>query len=144
MPVSTIESLRIKAKLLQKSKARAGNPVALKDAYALIAHTAGYQSWQEMKAIVEAHEILRPKNFSLTTTWYSNYSEGKSHILANGGYLIPYQKQYFVCEESYLSALGLDLSDADIEKVGHDWTSPLDGAAYERILKKIRAVREAK
>lgn len=144
MPVSAIESLRIKAKLLQKSKARAGKPAALKDCYALIAHSAGYQSWQEMKAIVEAHEPLRPKNFSLTTTWYSNYDEAKSHIVANGGYLMPYQKQYFVCEESYLSALGLDLSDPDIEKVGHDWASPLDSAAYNRILKKIRAVWEAK
>ena len=144
MSVSTIESLRIKAKLLQKSKALAGNPVALKDAYAIIARTAGYHSWQEMKATVEAHEILRPKNFSLTTTWYSQYDEGKAHILANGGYLMPYQKQYFVCEASYLSALGLDLSDPDIEKVGHDWTSPRDGAAYDRLLKKIRAVWEAK
>lgn len=121
MSVSTIESLRIKAKLLQKPKARAGNPVALKDAYSLIARTAGYQSWQEMKATVEAHEILRPKNFSLTTTRYSTYAEGKAHILANGGSLIPYQKQYFVCEASYLSALGLDLSDPDIEKVGSDY-----------------------
>ena len=144
MPVSTLESLRIKAKLLQKSKARAGNPVALKDTYAIIAHTAGYQSWQEMKAIVEAHELLRPKNFSLTTTWYSHYDEGKSHILANGGYLMPYQKQYFVCENSYLVALGLDPNDPDIEKVGYDWSSPLDSAAYNRILKKIRAVWEAK
>ena len=144
MAVSTIESLRIKAKLLQKSKARAGKPVALKDAYALIAHTAGYQSWQEMKAVVEAHELLRPKNFSLTTTWYSHYDEGTAHILANGGYLMPYQKQYFVCEESYLAALGLDRSDPDIEKVGHDWTSPLDNAAYDRILKKIRAAWEVK
>ncbi|MDX1490579.1 MAG: hypothetical protein R3332_04795 [Pseudohongiellaceae bacterium] len=138
MSVSTIESLRIKAKLLQKSKARSGKSIALKEAYALIATTAGYQSWQEMKSVVEMHELIRPKHFSMTSIWYSTYQEGKTHIDEHGGYLLPYQKQYFVCKPPYLQALGLELEDPDLDKVGTDWAKPADDAAFGRLLDKIR------
>ena len=138
MPVSRIESLRIKAKLLQKAKQRAGKPIALKEAFAIIATSAGFRSWQDMKASIEAHDALRPAHASaLWNVWYGSYEEGKAHILKHGGYLLPYQKQVFVCDANYLGNLGLNLDDPDLAKVGNDWVVPADQNAWRRLRSKI-------
>ena len=139
MPASRIESLRRKAKLLQKAKARAGTPIALKDAYTLIAKSAGFVSWQAMKATVETHELLRPRQASaLWSVWYGTYEEGKAHLDQHGGYLLPYQKQCFVCDTDYLASLGLQPGDPDLLQVGNDWVKPCDEGAYKRLLGKIK------
>lgn len=138
MPSHRIESLKIKAKLLQKAKQRSGAKFALKDAYEIIARAAGYASWREMKADVDEHEVLRPKRASaLWNVWYASYDEGKAHVKKHGGFLLPYQKQFFVCDDDYVKSLGLALNDADLKAVGHDWVKPKDRAAWNRLLGKI-------
>ena len=80
MSASRIDSLKIKAKLLQKAKKRAGNPIPLKDAFAIQASKSGCTSWREMKATLELHEILRPRHSSaLWSVWYATYEEAKAH-----------------------------------------------------------------
>ena len=138
MPVSRLESLRIKAKLLQKAKQRTGQAFALKDAFALLATSAGFRSWQDMKATIETHEALRPAHASaLYSVWYSSYAEAKAHVDMHGGFLLPYQRQFFVCDADYISNLGLSLDDPDLAKVGHDWVMPADTSAWKRLLGKI-------
>lgn len=138
MPVSPLESLRIKAKLLQKAKQRSGQTFALKDAFALIATTAGFRSWQEMKASIELHSALRPAGSSaLWSVWYGSYAEGKAHIEAHGGFLLPHQKQCFVCDADYIRHLGVSLDDQDLASVGNDWVKPADATAWKRLLGKI-------
>lgn len=140
MSVSRIESLRIRAKLLQKAKKRAGLPFALKNAFAIIAASSGFQSWREMKATIETHEVLRPTDScALCSVWYSSYEEGKAHIAAHGGFLLPYQKQFFVCDANYVSTLGLRLDDPDLKEVGDDWVTPADQMAWSRLLRKMAA-----
>lgn len=142
MPASRIESLRIKAKLLQKAKLRAGKPFALKDAFALIAKTSGFSSWQAMKATLEGHEALRPAHASaLWSVWYNSYDEGKAHLRAHGGFLLPYQNQCFVCDADYIVNLGLRLDDPDLARVGPDWVAPVDQGAWHALLGKISQKR---
>jgi len=131
MPSSRIDSIRIKAKLLQKAKKRAGNPIALKEAYEIIARSSGFASWRDMKSTIEKHEVLRPSRASaLWNIWYATHSEGQKHIVDHGGFLLPYQKQFFVCDEDYIRSLGLELDDSDLQLVGYDWVTPKDHAAW--------------
>ena len=138
MPSPRQESLKIKAKLLQKAKKRVGSPIALKDAYEIIAKAAGFASWREMKATVESHEALRPTRASaLWNVWYASYDAAKEHVHEHGGYLLPYQKQFFICDRDYITSLGLRLDDPDLVDVGVDWVKPQDATAWDRLLVKI-------
>lgn len=140
MTTSRIESLRIKAKLLQKAKSRAGKACALKDAFAIIARHSGFGSWQKMKATIEVHESLRPAHAaSLWNIWYGTYAEGKAHVRAQGEFLLPYQRQCFVCDADYIANLGLRLDDPDLIAVGNDWVVPANQGAWNRLLGKLRS-----
>lgn len=139
MTVSRVESLRIKAKLLQKAKRRAGKSCALKEAFAIIARHSGFQCWQEMKAAIEADEVLRPPHAAaLTNVWFGTYAEGKAHLEFQKGFLLPYQRQCFICDGDYLAALGLQQDDPDLIAVGNDWIVPADPAAWKRLVGKLR------
>ena len=142
MSTSRIDSLKIKAKLLQKAKKRAGKPIALKDAFAILATKSGFTSWREMKATIELHEVLRPPHASaLWNTWYGTYEAAKAHLLDQGGFLLPYQKQFFICDENYIQSLGLPLDDPDLAKAGPNWVEPLDMGAWARLLSKLAKKR---
>ena len=139
MSISRIQSLRIKAKLLQKAKRRAGTELRLKDAFSLLARSSGFSSWQDMKLTLDANEVLCPAGSSAHwKVWYSNYDEAVAHLHANGGYLLPYQKDFFVCDADYVRFLGIDESDADLAGVGPNWVEPREAKAFERILKRIK------
>jgi hypothetical protein len=139
MTATRVESLRIKAKLLQKAKRRAGKPCALKEAFAIIARHAGYPSWQQMKATIEADEVLRPPHAAAqTNVWFGTYAEGKAHLGSEVGFLLPYQRQFFVCDSDYLATLGLQPDDPDLIAVGNDWVVPADAAAWKRLVGKLR------
>lgn len=140
MPSTRLESLKIKAKLLQKAKRRNGKPFALKDAFALIAEAAGFSSWRDMKNTLDVHELLRPPHASaLWSVWYGSYEEAKKHLQEQdeGGFLLPYQKQFFICDTNYIANLGIELDDSDLQKVGANWVEPKNAAAWQRLLAKI-------
>ncbi|WP_408098014.1 hypothetical protein ACJVC5_03565 [Peredibacter sp. HCB2-198] len=139
MSGSSIDSLKIKAKLLQKAKRKQGQEIALKDAYGIIAKTAGYSSWKEMKDEYEAADVLNPPRWSAQwKTWYSSKEEALKHLRGEA-YLIPYHKECFICDSNYISALGILPDDPDLLKVGSDWSSPKDLKAWARLLQKIKA-----
>lgn len=139
MSHSSIDSLKIKAKLLQKAKMKAGKEFSLKEAYTLIAKTAGYSSWKAMKDDYEMADILNPPRWSaLWKIWFSSKEEALQHMTADSKYLIPYRNQFFVCDANYLNALGVAEDDQDLQKVGNDWSSPKDKAAWKRLINKIK------
>ncbi len=138
MPATRIESLKTKAKLLQKAKSKAGKPTRLKDAFELIAKTAGFASWRDLKAVLDANESFCPPGHSaLWKVWYASYAEALEHIETSGGYLLPYQKEFFVCDADYIRFLGVTPDDEDLKKVGSNWAEPCDAKAFERLMKKI-------
>lgn len=137
--MSRINSLKIKAKLLQKSKLKLGKSIPLKDAYSIIAKSAGYTSWQAMKEDIEQYALFRPSGVSLPywNNWYSTYEEAKSYLRKNSDYLLPYEQQFFICGIDYIEALGIDREDPDLKLVGFDWFAPKDSKALARIKLKI-------
>jgi hypothetical protein len=72
--------------------------------------------------------------------WYSNYEEAQRSLDRHSGYLLPYQKHFFICQPDVISALGLDPNDPDWEKIGYDCAHPRDSAAFERLRQKREEV----
>jgi hypothetical protein len=76
--------------------------------------------------------------------WYANYEEARQSLGRHGGFLLPYQKHFFICQPDVIAALGLDPNDPDWDKIGHDCAHPLDAAAFERLReKREKVVRES-
>lgn len=137
MVSSTIESLKIRAKLLQKSKKKLGKEIALKDAFTIIAKASGYSTWKELKDSYELADKLNPPHWSAQwKIWFSTKEEALEH-LRDEQYLLPYRTQYFICDTNYLNALGLEADNKDLLKVGRDFSVPKDQAAWKRLLKSI-------
>lgn len=98
MPATRLQSLKTKAKLLQKAKAKAGKPILLKTALDIIAKTSGFDSWRELKENIEANEVLWSSlGGALWNNWHASYEEAVA-MLADDQFLLPYQKQFFICD----------------------------------------------
>ena len=76
--------------------------------------------------------------------WFSNYAEARASFEQRGGFLLPYQTHFFICQGDMIRALGLDPDDPDWEKIGHDCARPRDADAFARLReKRERVVRAA-
>lgn len=136
---SSIDSLKIKAKLLQKAKKKIGISMPLKEAFAKISSVAGYKSWKEMKDSYEIADLLNPPKWSAQwKNWYHTREEALQHFNPSKDFLLPYRNQFFICDEHYIQALGIEMDDKDLKAVGHDWSRPNDQKAWSRLLNKIR------
>lgn len=138
--MSRLDSLRKKAKLLQKSKKKAGKPIQLKEAYLIVARAAGYSSWQDMKEVVQLHEAFRPSNMTLPywDDWYPTYQDARKNLKKKNQFLLPYENQFFICGINYIEVLGLDKDDSDLALVGNDWVYPKDEDAFQRLIVKLK------
>ncbi len=144
MSFSSIESLKIKAKLLQKSKKKKGIEIPLKDAFQIIAKAAGFESWRELNANFEETDLFNPPRWSAQwKAWYASLDEARSH-LEEDKFLLPYHKQFFICDVHYIEALGIPEGDDDLKLIGHDWTRPQDKAAWNRVVARIRKEQKEK
>jgi len=68
--------------------------------------------------------------------WFAAYEEARSALKAEGGFLLPYQDQFFIAERGGIEELGLDPADPDWERIGWDWVRPLDPEAWRRLERK--------
>ncbi len=137
---SSIESLKIKAKLLQKIKIRAGGNFKLKDAFELIAKSAGFKSWRNLKELFEATEHYCPRgSTAYWKVWIKDYEEAKAKHLEQACYLLPYRDHFFLCDSHYIEFLGIKMDDPDLSLVGCNWVEPKDSRAFSRLDKNVRA-----
>ena len=75
--------------------------------------------------------------------WFSSYEAARKSLESEGGFLLPYEKHFFVCEAEVIEAMGLESDDPDWEKIGRDCVKPQDKDAYERLFdKRVRVVRD--
>lgn len=139
MSLSSLESLKIKAKLLQKKK---NDPnFKLKQSYEIIARTSGYSSWKEMKDSIELGDLLNPPKWSaIWKNWVSTKKEALDQLEKNQ-FILPFRNNYFICTIDYINALGIKSDDPDLILVGQDWSEPRDKSAYLRIINNIKLSR---
>tara|TARA_R110000868_G_scaffold163812_3_gene396195 strand:+ start:998 stop:1447 length:450 start_codon:yes stop_codon:yes gene_type:complete len=107
-----------------------------KQALSVIAIEKGFESWPALKS-----QLPFVKGGFLNH-WFANYEEAKSKQLVDGGYLLPYQKQFFIVDDSYIENLGFDISDPDWKSIGYDWAKPDDIHAWKRLYRKWRKIQE--
>jgi hypothetical protein len=138
MSHSSVDSLKIKATLLQKAKKKKAAAFSLKEAYLIIAKTAGYSSWKDMKDAYDLADLLNPPRWSaLWKVWFGSKEEAIKHLTPET-FLLPYRNHFFICDADYLSALSIPSDDVDLLKVGNDWSEPKDKEAWGRLIKKIK------
>lgn len=126
-------------------------PEALQRRHALsaIAASLGFSSWKHAKGVLEgasvedAGKLLYPDAFggALWNVWFSTHEEASEVRRQTSGYLLPYRRQFFVCEAAFIEQLGLDPSDPDWDRIDRDWARPQDRAAWSRLVGKLVALR---
>lgn len=75
--------------------------------------------------------------------WFADYTEAAVAHRADGGYLLPYRRQFFVTVADAIRELGLDPHDPDWQRIGFDWVRPHDVEAHLRLCRARRAVLQA-
>lgn len=117
-------------------EARSG--VKLKHALAVIALEHGHESWRSLKVSLEAGgpEMYVPKMDVYLNRWFARYEQARASLEEQGGFLLPYGRQFFVCGEGAIRALGLNPDDDDRNRVSRDWVKPRDPEAWRRLREK--------
>jgi len=92
---------------------------------------------------IEADELWYTPTLDVSLNrWFSDYEEARRTLDAEGGFLLPYRRHFFVCEPEVVRALGLDPEDPDWNLVGRDAALPADEQAMRRLRdKRERAAR---
>lgn len=104
--------------------------VKRKHALALIAIEKGFNSWAELKIQLP---FIRG---GFLNHWFSSYAEAKQYLQKNGGYLLPFKNQFFICDATYIENLGFNPNDSDWKLIGYDWAKPVDKNAWQRLYKE--------
>jgi hypothetical protein len=135
---SSVSSIKIKAKFLQKAKMKTDSCFALKDAFAVISKAAGYASWKEMKDSYDESDIFNPPKWSAQwKIWFASIEDARNNLKPEN-YLVPYRNQFFICDIDYLKSLGIELDDPNLKKIGNDWSIPKDLHSWEALKRKIQ------
>ena len=82
-----------------------------------------------------------PRMDAILSRWFTTYEEARASLDAEGGYLLPYRRHFFVTSSEAIRELGLDPDDPDWALIGWDWVRPLDREAYERLKEKRSVAR---
>lgn len=109
-----------------------------KHALAVIANENRFNSWTDLK--MQLPFIIG----GFLNKWFANYDEAKTHLHSLGGFLLPYKKQFFICEADYIKQLGLDPEDPDWKLIHYDWVNPQNKEAWRRLYRKWKKIQEKK
>ena len=77
-----------------------------------------------------------PRMGAFLNRWFANYDEAQVSLHAEGGFLFPYQNDFFVTTSDAVRELGIDPEDPDWQLIGWNWVKPNDTAAWERLYEK--------
>lgn len=101
-----------------------------KHALAVIAIEKGFDSWADLQYQLP---FIRG---GFLNQWFAEYAEARQYLEQYQGYLLPYQKQFFVCTADYINVIGLDAQDPDWRSIGFDWVKPANKSAWQRLYRK--------
>ena len=163
--------LKIRAEILQKQvtagdaralarvrvlgKAEDAAPLQRKHCLAVVAREVGFSSWNHALRVLRGDDreadfgtLLHDREAGGTlNAWFTTHAEARAHLDARrvAGecvYLLAYKRQFFVVEEAFVSALGLDPDDPHWRAIGFDWARPSDRVARTRLYaKRLAALR---
>lgn len=129
---------RVRKQLPKTVAAVTGETVML-----VVARECGFRDWQMAIAVFEAS--LNPgEDYGdfwyavptdvLLNLWCRNYDEALAAQAENGGFLLPYRRQFVVVQNTYIEILGMDPADPAWEAIHHNLTKPADKPSYDRLV----------
>ena len=101
-----------------------------KHALSVIAIEKGFTSWTSLKCELP---FIRG---GFLNQWFVIYAEAKSYQKIHGGFILPYKKQFFICEAAYINNLGLNPDDPQWKLIGYDWVNPDNKPAWQKLYKQ--------
>jgi hypothetical protein len=108
------------------------------DAQAAIALEHGYVSWaallQASLPLLACVTMHTGRMGFFLNRWFATYEEAAASHRAEGGYLLPYRRQFFVTVRDAVAELGIDPDDPDWARIGYDFVRPRDPEAHLRLL----------
>ena len=111
--------------------------VRRKHALALIAEKHAFPSWlclkQTADLLQDAPPMYAPRLTLFLNRWFAEHGEARASLAREGGWLLPFRRQFFVTERGGIVELGLDPDDPDWQRIGHDFARPADAAAWSRL-----------
>lgn len=112
----------------------AAEDIQLKHCLGYFAADYGFANWANYKFYFEHSQLSKfiPQG-GFFNQWFSNYREAKAILKASGGYLLPYQQQFFICERGYIEYLGLNPDDENWRKITYNWVEPENLGAWQEL-----------
>jgi hypothetical protein len=108
-----------------------------KHALTVIALEKGFKSWADLKTQLP---FIRG---GFLNHWFATYEEAKIFQNKNGGFLLPYRGQFFICDGNYIRNLGFNPQDEDWDRIGYDWARPRNRDAWQQLSKKWMEIQKA-
>ena len=121
--------------------------VSRADALAVVALAHGFVSWAAvlesclpgLRSVMMHSDRMAP----YLNRWFAGYEEAAASLRDEGGYLLPYRKQFFITVHDAIREIGLDPDDPDWERIGFDWVRPRDVEAHLRLCRlRLRVMVE--
>lgn len=110
--------------------------VKRKHALTVIARGTGFKSWNDLKCQLP---FIRG---GFLNHWFAHYAEAKLYQRSQGGFLLPFKNQFFICDADYIRNLGFNPEDQDWKSIGYDWVNPESKAAWQRLYKKWMVIQQ--
>lgn len=118
--------------------------VQLKDALNVIAVENGYESWGELKTVLdhaaessplaEIKDQFYPKGFTTYwNIWFAKYSQAKKVLDEGKGFLLPFRNQFIIVEEHFVDSIGLPHTLREWKEIGNDWVHPKNVKVWLRL-----------
>lgn len=108
-----------------------------KHALALIAEEHGFGSWLQLKQTADLLQdgppMYAPRLTLWLNRWFADHTEARESLRRDGGYLLPFRRQFFITQADGIAELGMDPVDPDWSRIGHDFARPTDAAAWTRL-----------
>lgn len=122
--------------------------VRRKHALAVVAREVGFDGWAHASTVLggaladDVGTLLcllaTPAYWNI---WSASYPEAQAIRAEHGGYLLAYKRQFFIADQHYVAAIGLDPDDPDWARIGRDWARPRDPAARTRLYGRLLAAQ---
>ena len=111
---------------------------------AIVARELGFHGWPHAVQVLsgtganDVGTLLYPHRCGAhINIWCACYNEAKRIRTRHGGFLLGYRHQFLVVDEDYMTTLGIDPSDPDLDVIGGDWVGPSDAAARARLYGRV-------
>lgn len=129
----------------------AGAEVQRKHCLAVISRELGFAGWQHALRVLRGDPgetdmgklLYHEACGGHLNHWFASYEDARAQRVRQSGYLLGYQRQFFVVDRYYIETLGLDPDDRDWEALGWDWIRPRQADARARLYGKLLAARPA-